>query len=284
MLDWDDFRHLLALAEEGSLSAAARRLAVEHATVARRIASLETRLGLRLVDRRGGRYALTREGERAVASARQMQDAALGLVRGGLSGPAEAPVEITATMPPAIASELVIPRLAAFRKSKPWIELKLLGSSRNLSLIHDANVALRLSRPELPSLVVRRVGRIDYDLYATDAYLRGRGAADWTFVALEPDLADVAQQVWLDRLAAGRPTVFASNDLALQCAAVKAGLGLAALPRFLGKAQGLRRVATDRPVHREVWLSYHRDLRASAAVKAVAVFLVACLPRRSPGG
>jgi len=278
-LKWDDLRHLLALAEEGSLSAAARKLDIEHATVARRIGSLEAQLGSRLVDRRGGRYGLTRDGRRAVEHARRMQDEALKLLRDGLSATAGLPTEVTATVPPTIASELVIPRLPAFRKAMSWVELRLAATSRNMSLTREADVALRLSRPDLPTLLVRRVGRIDYGLYGTAAYLRNRRAADFAFVGLERDLQEVAQQKWLDRLAEGRPTAFRSNDLVMQCAAVRAGLGLAALPIYLGEAQGFRRVPAERQVHRDVWLSYHRDLKSSPAIAAVAEFLVGCLPK-----
>lgn len=63
MANWDDIRLFLELAREGSLSAAARRLKVDHSTVARRIATLERDLGLRLFDRLSRGYALTEEGD-----------------------------------------------------------------------------------------------------------------------------------------------------------------------------------------------------------------------------
>ena len=59
MFDWEDLRHFSAFSSAGSLSAAAKTLGVDHATVARRIASLEASLKLKLVDRRPRAYALT---------------------------------------------------------------------------------------------------------------------------------------------------------------------------------------------------------------------------------
>src|SRR5262245_53904795 len=67
-MDWDDLRYLLAVEEAGSASAAARRLKVDKATVARRVSSLERDLGVRLLDRRASGWRTTRAGDR-VASA-----------------------------------------------------------------------------------------------------------------------------------------------------------------------------------------------------------------------
>ncbi|MDG9818338.1 LysR family transcriptional regulator [Pseudomonas putida] len=64
MFDWEDLRHFCAFTSAGSLSAAAKTLGVDHATVARRIASLEASFKLKLVDRRPRAYALTDEGRR----------------------------------------------------------------------------------------------------------------------------------------------------------------------------------------------------------------------------
>jgi len=71
-VDWEDMRVFLALGRHGSLSAAARALSVNHATIARRIQSLEDRLGDKLVDRRPDGYALTPAGRLALAAASEM--------------------------------------------------------------------------------------------------------------------------------------------------------------------------------------------------------------------
>src|SRR5438309_7706903 len=76
-LDWEDVRYFVALARDGTLSATARRLRVNHATVARRISSLEALLGRPLFDRRANGYALTAEGKAVLDEARSMDEAAL---------------------------------------------------------------------------------------------------------------------------------------------------------------------------------------------------------------
>src|SRR3954469_16931153 len=79
-LDWEDFRYFVGLARHGSLSATARALRVNHATVARRVASLETRLGRSLFDRRADGYVLTAEGKAVLDEARSMDEAALSVL------------------------------------------------------------------------------------------------------------------------------------------------------------------------------------------------------------
>src|SRR5882724_8262336 len=81
VLDWEDIRYFVALARHGTLSAAARGLRVNHATVARRVASLETLLGRALFDRRAKGYALTAEGKAVLDEARTMEEAALSVLR-----------------------------------------------------------------------------------------------------------------------------------------------------------------------------------------------------------
>src|SRR5690606_14038039 len=170
MLNWDDLRHLAALANAGTLSGAARELKVEHATVSRRIASLEATLGVRLVDRRGGRYLLTAAGLRAVEEAQKMEVAARAVENLGFA--AERPVTFTVAAPPTIASDLIVPRLPEFLAGAPGISITLRAESRNVSLTKgEADVALRLSRPDVPTLTVRRVGRLEYGLFAAQAYL-----------------------------------------------------------------------------------------------------------------
>src|SRR5438270_3820367 len=80
-LDWEDVRYFVALTRYGTLSATARELRVNHATVARRVTSLETLLGRPLFDRRADGYALTVEGKAVLDEARAMDEAALSVLR-----------------------------------------------------------------------------------------------------------------------------------------------------------------------------------------------------------
>src|SRR4051794_37500716 len=80
-MDWNDLRFLLAVADGGSLSAAARALDVNHTTVLRRIARFETELGLRLFERLPTGYALTKGGDALAAAARQVEETVTAVER-----------------------------------------------------------------------------------------------------------------------------------------------------------------------------------------------------------
>lgn len=283
MLDWDDLRHFTALADEGSLSAAARRLGVEHATVARRIAALEDKVGVKLVDRRGGRYVLTGAGERVADHARRMEAEALGIERALRAGLEEAFVQVSVSAPPLIISHLVAPRLPVLRRAHPRLRLLLLGQSRFVSLTRgEADLALRLTRPNDATLVVRKVGSVTYRLYGSKDYVTSHRPEEFAFIAFDESLENAPHQVWLRNLAGERPTLLRSNDLAIQTAAAQAGVGVVALPTFVGEAAGLVKAdPDDGSSTRDLWLAFHRDLRDTPAVAAVASFLADCV---RPGG
>jgi DNA-binding transcriptional LysR family regulator len=108
MFNWDDLRHFGVLAREGSLSSAARRLKVDHATVARRIASLEASLNLKLVDRRTRSYLLTPDGERIAAIAAQMEENAFSIDRAARAEQPGLVGEVTSKYPPAKPGALLM--------------------------------------------------------------------------------------------------------------------------------------------------------------------------------
>jgi DNA-binding transcriptional LysR family regulator len=145
--DWADVRVFVALARYGSLSATARVLGVNHATVARRLAGLEQALGTKLFERRPTGYALTAAGRRALGPASAMDDAAgtLGRVRSesSLTGL----IRITAT--PSLAEIFLTPRLMALHKLYPALDFEVIAERGRVSLPrHQSDIALRLGRPE----------------------------------------------------------------------------------------------------------------------------------------
>lgn len=279
MFDWEDLRHFAALAREHTLSAAARGLKVDHATVARRIAALEASLGIKLVDRRPRSYVLTADGERIAALASRMEEASFAVGRAvraaqpGLAG------EVSISAPPLLASTLIAPRLAELRKTHPDIHVRLIGEKRSASLSRrEADLAVRLSRPTEKRLVVRKIGAIAFLLYATPDYLLAHEPESFEFIGYDQSLDEVPQQRWLKAAAGGRAIVLRTDDIDSQRAAARAGVGIAALPRYLGDADTAL-VPLDvrmKSVSRDVWLVVHGDLRRAAPVRAVMAFLVAC--------
>jgi len=279
MNDWEDLRHFAALARGKSLSAAARQLGVDHATVARRVAALEAALKLKLVDRRPRAYVLTADGERIARLAEGMEEQAYaveraaGAARAGLSG------TVSISAPPTISNTLIAPRLGELLRRHPGLQVHLTGEKRSASLSRrEADVAVRLSRPVQNTLVARKVASFSFALYASPEYLASHAPGEYGFIAYEQSLDDVPQQQWLRAAAGARPIVARINDLEGHRGAARAGVGIAALPLYLAKGDPLLLpvAARPKPVSRDVWLVVHRDLRRAAPVRATLDFLAVC--------
>jgi len=270
-LDWEDLRVFVALARAGSLSAAARELKVSHATVGRRIAALEETLGRTLFDRRADGYVLTAEGAGVLELAAEMDERAHGILRRsgqetGLTGS----VRLTATE--VLAERFLIPRLAALHRRHPGIELEVVSDPRSLSLAkREADVAVRLARPQAGELVTRRLAGLAYGVYAAPEGDR----SGW--IGLDDSLAHLPEAQWLARHAAGARFVLRANTLMGQLAAARAGFGKALLPRWFADEEG-GLVALPPPAPppvREAWLVVHPDLKDVPRVRAVIDAVVA---------
>ncbi|MGZ3182695.1 MAG: LysR family transcriptional regulator [Telluria sp.] len=270
-LEWDDIRFFLALVRTGSLSAAAQALGVEHSTIARRVGSLEAALGLRLFDRLPRGWRPTAEGEALSAQAERIEDEALAFERAA-AGAAGLRGAVRVSAPPALAAAFLAPRLAQLRRAHPGIALELAGETQQANLTRrEADVALRLLRPNAPDLAVRALAELGFGLYATAAWAR-RAQAQWEFIGYDEQLAETPQQRWLEELAGARPFALRTNDLLAQRAAALGGVGIALLPHFLAHGEArLKRLARPVcPVRRTLWLVLHRDVRRSPRVRAVA--------------
>lgn len=270
-LDWEDLRVFVALARAGSLSAAARALKVSHATVGRRIAALEATLGRVLFDRRADGYALTSDGAAVLELAAGMDERALAILRragqeAGLTGT----VRLTATE--GLVERFLIPRLVEFHHRHPGIDLEVLSDPRSLSLAkREADVAVRLARPQAGELVTRRLATMTYGVYMAP----GGDASAW--VGFDDSFAHLPEARWLARHAAGTRVVLRANALLAQLAAVRAGFGKAVLPRWFAEEEG-GLVAVPPPAPppvREAWLVVHPDLKDVPRVRALIDAVVA---------
>jgi DNA-binding transcriptional LysR family regulator len=283
MVNWEDLRHFVVLAREGTLSAAARVLDVDHATVARRVAALEAATALKLVDRRTRTTILTDDGRRIAAIAAPMEEAAFAVGRAVQGAKPNIGGEISVSAPPSLTNAFIAPQLVRLRQQYPSIRIKLIGEKRSASLNRrEADVALRLSRPTEPGLIARKIGSFGFSLYGAPTYLKQTPPHAFAFIAYDSSMDDTPQQKWLKAIAVNNEIVLRTNDLVNQAAAARSGIGLAALPHFIGDPdQRLRRYnVSQKPVSRDVWLLVHRDLRHAPAIRAVMEFLAGCLKGR----
>ena len=284
-LDWDDLRHFVALARHGSLSATARALRVNHATVARRVVSLEATLGRVLFDRRADGYALTAEGRAVLDEAQAMEEAALGVLRRLDGGTAlRGPVRITTTR--GLADGFLVRRLGGLHECYPGIDLEVIAELRMMSLARrEADVAIRLGRPADSDLAGRSLGHVAYGFFATPGW-RARLAAGGPpiLVGYDADSDFVPEAGWLAQRFPAARFAFRSNSQQTQAEAARAGLGIALMPRYaVAGDPGLVPVELGAlPPPRALWLLVRRDLTQVPRVRAVVDHLTALFRRERP--
>ena len=281
MIDWDDVRFFLAIARGGSVRAAAERLGVNHATVLRRVAQLERRLGTQLFDRLPSGYRVTGAGEDVLGLAEQMEASSHQLearILGrdqGISG------LLRVTMAPTIATHLLMPDLAEFARLNPEVEMSVLSQDEPVNLTNrEADVAIRvvydrntlppnlhgLRGPELfggvyisrELLAAWRTGEVERVRWIVKGNI---GLPDW---ALQGDVP-----------AAEVP--FRTTNADAQIVAVRQGLGMTMLPCFVGDTDPLlaRVPGSELRMHGTLWLLTQGETRKTKRVRLFTEFVSA---------
>jgi molybdate transport repressor ModE-like protein len=274
-LDWEDIRIFIALARHGSLSAAARVLSVNHATVARRISSLERTAGKKLVERRPDGYVLTPAGTDALAAANDMETAAAAFSRGSADDEPRGLVRINAT--PGMTQGFLVGRLAKLAARHPGLDVEVATDVRPISLERrEADIALRFGRPQDGDLIARRLVTFGYGLYASAEWRRriSDGAAP-VFVGFDEANAYIPDAVWLAKSFPRARVALRTGNQSAQAAAAKAGVGIALLPHFIGRLDDcLGPCSLDHtPPSRELWLVTRRQDRKDPSIRTVIDFL-----------
>ncbi len=270
-LDWQDIRVFLALGRHGSLSGAARLLGVNHATIARRIRSLEATFGEKLVERRPAGYVLTVAGTRMLAAAGEMESAVQTLGRGGQDGTPRGLVRVNA--PPALAMGYLIERLARLPIRYPGLDIDLAAEVRAVSLDrHVADIAIRLGRPADGDVIAKPLGSMAYGFYGTpEVCARIEAGGGPVLIGFDEVNAQVPEAAWLARHHAHARVAFRANNQVAQAIAARSGAGVALLPHYIGRQDAaLRRCDLgSAPPPREIWLLTRRVDRKNISVRAV---------------
>ncbi len=263
----------LALGRYRSLSSAARALQVNHATVARRIQSLEESLGEKLVERRPDGYVLTPAGASALEVAAEMEAAAQTLTRPGAIADDTLRGLVRINAPPALAQGFLLARLAEMTVPYPGLDIDLATDLRSVSLNrHKADIAVRVGRPADVDLIAKPVGSMAFGFYGTAAQCEQaeRGESP-TFVSFNEESSDMPGSSWLmQQFPRSRIALRAENHV-LQSIAARGGAGLALLPHYLGRGLPDLRLCALGPVPapRDIWLLIRRQDRTVATIRAV---------------
>jgi DNA-binding transcriptional LysR family regulator len=257
-VDWDDLRFVLATARAGSALRAARELCVNQSTVLRKLDALEARLGTALFERQRSGLTPTDAGRTALDAAERMEAEVSALITQLAARRRQVTGLVRLTTSESLAGRLVTPGLRAFHKTHPGVSVELLVSDERLDLARgDADMAIRAgSRPARAGVVARRLPDAEWTVYCSRRYAEERGApanrdaiAGHDIVAMEGRMATLPGSMWLAASAPNARAPCRSNSLTNLVTALKAGLGLGALPTIdpggdtrLPARAGLRRL------------------------------------------
>lgn len=267
MLRWDAIRHFVAVARDGSVSAAAVSLGVSHATVLRQVKQLEQTLATPLFEHRQSGYRITTEGQELLRYALEMEANAEALLRRAAGQDAAVSGELRVALPdPSLCDPW--PLLYAFAAAHPGIRLLPQAAA---SLPPDVDIALRLTDTPPEELVGRQLLRLPFALQGTEGAVAGPRPR---FVLWQDTSADGTTLDWQRQVLAAHSrqpeTAFVAPSHGEAVAAVRSGFGVALLTADL---PGLLPLPTSAPQPpRGLWLLTHPDLRRAGRIRAFMAF------------
>lgn len=296
-MNWDDLRTFEAVARRGSLTAAATALGVSQSTVSRRIARLEEAAHATLLIR-STPLRLSERGRAVLQALSPMLDGAQA-VRAALETEDALRGEVTLTTIGELTRWVLAPRLSAFYARHPELRLHIRVRNTIDSLAAgEADVSLRISRPEQGDLIARRLSTTAWSLYASPELARNAASAQEAvpWLGLSGALGQIPEQRYAEALFGGRPPRLRIEDVEALGQAVQAGLGVALLPDSLHtRLEGLMRVqpeqlglamqASEVPA-RDIWMVVHRTRYELPRVRALIDWLENCFEAsamRAPG-
>ena len=278
-IDWSDYQLVLSIGRAGSLSGAARQLGVNHSTVFRRLNAVEEKLAVRLFERQASGYAMTAAGEEMLRSAERIEEETLGLERRLTGRDLRLSGNLRVTTTDTLFLHLLMPLLAGFIRRYPGIQLEAQIASTSLNISRrEADIAIRSTPSPPETLVGRHICDVVTAIYGAEAYLdstKARDLSEYDWLAPDDSLAHLPSARWLARAYPQARVVLRCNTLVGLLEAAKAGLGIAALPCFMGSAhRTLRRLTAPNPEFTVgLWLLTHADLRRTARVRAFMQYM-----------
>jgi DNA-binding transcriptional LysR family regulator len=282
MMNWDDLRYLLAVARSGSMSGAARDLKVNHATVIRRIRSLEAQLGVSLFDRIGYTYVITPAGQVAFDAAEQMEAQSTGVERQVVGQATDLSGTIRVTAPEPMSETILVPLIREFTARYPDILIELSLSMRVYDLgMREADVAFRVTNNPPQDVVGVRLVRLAMGVYAPAG--SGMMAADIeeviSFSTGDPSTVD-----WKTLYAPQARVRLQTDSASTALHGIKGGLGVARLPIAIGGADDRLERIPDIPIELglDVWLLTHVDVRTNARIRVFRDFVKGFYAKRKP--
>lgn len=274
-LSWSDYETVLRIAEEGSLTAAARATRQSHPTMTRHLNAIETRLGARLFDRHRSGYLPTETGSVVLETARRMRVLTLDAERRVQGQDTRPEGSVTLTTTDTLFPGLLAPVIPDFRSDYSQVMLDVRTSNTVFDLSQrDADIALRPSSSPDLNLAGQRLGVIRHAFYRPRSWTVEDANAG-PVIGLSDDMPDDRFQSVLRDSAMEDRVGFKVNSLLAAHQAACSGLGIALLPTYFaeGDENLVRHTDVISTMDTDLWLLVHPDLQKTARVRAVLDFL-----------
>ncbi|QPB20340.1 DNA-binding transcriptional regulator, LysR family [Rhizobium mongolense subsp. loessense] len=281
-MNWDDVRIFLAVARTGQILAASKRLGLNHATLSRRVTSLEEALKTRLFTRRTNGCELTAEGEVFLASAERMEtemlaaQANLGRTDTAIAG------TVRVGAPDGFGVSFLAPRIGRLIERHPELKIQLVPVPRSFSLSQrEADIAITLERPEQGRLVSSKLTDYTLGLYASRGYAEQNGLPDnnealkqHRRIGYVEDLLFSQSLNFTGEVMRNWSAGFEISSATGQTEAVRSGAGIGILHDYIARQYDeLVRILPDVSIRRAYWTTYHESARDLVRVRTVADFL-----------
>ena len=286
MNDWNDIKIFIAVVRAGSLNRASQLLGISQPTVGRRIAVLESQLGVVLFDKHHKGMSLTKAGKSMWDKALRMETAANGLEQEALSQNRQVQQVIKISATEGIGTFVLTPALIDLRTEHPQTSFQVFINNNAVDLMQrDADIAVRLSRPVIPDLIAKKVALLEFQLFASQDYINRFGQPQSLEKIAKHQLVTfslrdaIIDQTWLDILNTQPDIAYQTNSSIAHVAATRAGLGIGLLPKYITHYfDDLVPILTpDLWKPREVWIVAHPDMKRVAIIKNTFDFIARAL-------
>jgi DNA-binding transcriptional LysR family regulator len=292
MIDWNDLRHFLAVARDGSTLAAAKALRVSQTTVARRIAALEAALGFPLFEKRQAGYALTPAGEELLSRAEKVEQAAEAFSEAASAKSRDVSGNVKITTEEVYAITILAPLLRELHETYPDIVIELDTSQQVRDLgAGEADISLRSTKQDsqlAAGLVGRQLCVDDWALYCSRDYAARHGVPTTRGEMLKHPFIGgggghlwIHYQAWLQSLGLESQVAMHHATSGGLLSGVRSGFGIAVLPCVIADAEPdlVRCVPAPADHGRTLWLFTHDRCRHTPRVRAVIDLLYDRLSR-----
>ncbi|WP_336487891.1 LysR family transcriptional regulator [Methylobacterium nigriterrae] len=280
-LDWDHLQIFLAVARQGQMLEAGRRLGLNHATVARRLSGLEAALGTALFHRRPNGSVLTEAGERLMPVAERIEAEILAATARMRAEEAEPSGTVRIGAPDGLGNLFLARELGALARRHANLVIELVPLPRSFSLSRrEADLAIGLDRPAHGRLILSKLSDYSLGVYAARSYLDRAGTPrtphDLARHAAVIGVDDYSYAQALDYTAflEAAARVFRCAGAVGQFEAVRSGAGIGILHDFAaaGCAE-LVRILPETRFRRSYWLMSHPDTHEARRIAACRDFL-----------